>query len=431
MIRKKIIPLILLFMFILSFVNYSRVIYKDIASISIKTNFEIDYETIQYSGVDDITFNSEGMDSDNVYVSPSAKYQIDSAEWYMSNTDVFDIGGAPKVVVYLSTKEYENSDYYGDNEYYYRFLNSYSSSTCFISNGTFVSAQRLSISSLKVVFSIKPLKGVFDPPSDAYWENDKGVARWTPPTVRNSGYFDLILYRDNATVMHVDSVNAVSYNFYPHMTRPGDYMFKVRTAPGTDSQMQYGKRSEYIESGYQTITEDLVYKSDGVDSTTGLAIGTVGWVKTNGKWYYIRPDGKMVKNGWVEYSGHWYLLGNDGSMQTGFVTVNNLQYYLGSDGAMHLGWLNSGDNFYFFDTSSGNHNGAMCKNTWVLYNGNYFYFNSYGMMVTGWQEIKDNNGNSSLYYFYPKGSTNGLYGYMARDTVINGFTLGSDGRWIQ
>ncbi len=429
---KKIVPLILFFVLTWSFVVNARVIYKDISSISIKTNFDIDYDTIKDSGVEDINWNSEGIESDdyNVSVAAKAKYEIDSAEWYMSNNEVFDIGGAPKVVVYLSTKEYEDNRN-SDNEYYYRFLNSYSSSTCFISNGTFISAQRLSISSLKVIFSIKPLKGAFYPPTDAYWENDKGIARWEAPNVRNSGYFDLILYRDNSTVVHIDAVNATSYNFYSYMTKPGDYMFKVRTAPGTDAQRQYGKKSEYVESGYQTITEDLVYVNNGVDKTTGLAVGTVGWVKTNDKWYFIRPDGKMVKNGWVEYSGKWYLLGSDGAMLTGFVTANDLQYYLGTDGAMHMGWLNSGDNFYYFDTSSGNHNGAMCKKTWVMYNGNYFYFDENGMMVTGWKEIQDGNGNSGLYYFYPKGSTSGLYGYMAHDTTINGFRLGSDGKWMQ
>ena len=189
---KKIVPLILFLILILSFGVNARVIYKDIPSISIKTNFNIDYESLQDYGIDDITFNSDGYDYDNVYVN-SEKYQIDSAEWYMSNNEVFDIGGAPKVVVYLSTK-YNEDNGKSDDEYFYRFLNSYSSSTCFISNGTFVSAHRLSVSSLKIIFSIKPLKGAFYPPTDAYWENERGLARWNPSNVRNSGYFDLILY---------------------------------------------------------------------------------------------------------------------------------------------------------------------------------------------------------------------------------------------
>ena len=41
------------------------------------------------------------------------------------------------------------------------------------------------------------------------------------------------------------------------------------------------------------------------------------------------------------------------------------------------------------------------------------------------------NGNVSFYYFYPKGTTQGLYGFMATNTTINGFNIGSDGRWIQ
>ena len=430
--KTKFISLVLFLIICISSVIYAKIVYKDITSISIKTNFDFDYDTIHEEGVDDITFNSDGVDSDNVYVASTAKYQIDSAEWYMSDVDNYLIGGEPRIVVYLSTKEYEN-DYDNNNEYYYRFLNSYSSSSCYIGGGTFVSAQRLSMSSLKVIFKVRPIRGSFEEPLDAYWENDRGVARWTPPSTRDSGYYDIVLYRNQTSIAHIDSYNGTSYSLYKYMTQPGDYMFKVRTVPGTDTQGQYGKRSDYVESGYLSITQDMIYVNNGVISTNdGTAIGNnVGWVKQNGKWYFIRPDGQMVRNGWVESGGKWYLLGNDGAMLTGFVTANNLQYYLENDGAMHLGWLNSGDEYYYFDTDSGQHNGAMQKNAWVNYNGQYFYFDENGKMVTGWKQIMDKNGNTGFYYFYPKGSTNGLYGYMAHDTVINGFTLGSDGKWNQ
>ena len=73
----------------------------------------------------------------------------------------------------------------------------------------------------------------------------------------------------------------------------------------------------------------------------------------------------------------------------------------------------------------------MCVNTWVYYNNKYFYFDENGVMVTGWKQIADRSGNRYYYYFYPSGSTSGLYGYMATNVTINGFNIGSDGRWIQ
>ena len=45
------------------------------------------------------------------------------------------------------------------------------------------------------------------------------------------------------------------------MTKTGEYTFKVRTVPGTDSQKKYGGKSEWIESGELSITDR--YVSDG------------------------------------------------------------------------------------------------------------------------------------------------------------------------
>ena len=413
----------------------SPVRYKDINSISIRTNFNFDYESIQSDGLPEITFNSEGSDSDMVYVAKTAHYYIDSCEWYSQGDHDFEIGGTPKVVVYLTTKDYDevysngNSNY----DYYFRFLSSYSSSTCYISKGVFVSATRQSISNLKVVFQLQGLKGNFNPPENAYWENDRGNARWDSPNVCDSGYYDLILYRNSTVVARIDKYHGNVYNFSGYFNKEGDYSFKVRTVAGTDNQAQYGKNSEYVESGGINVDSTVISMiAQGINTSNNNSGSTnVGWLQMNNVWYFYRPDGTMVKNGWIEWKGKWYYLDSKGEMVVGLQTINNRTYYLGSDGTMLTGWININDTYYYFDTGSGDNFGAMIINSWVKYEDKYFYFDENGIMVTGWKQIPDSRGNVSVYYFYPKGTTQGLYGYMATNTTINGFSIGSDGRWIQ
>lgn len=414
---------------------FASVIYKDINSISIRTNFNFDYESIQSDGVPDITFNSDGQDSDMVYVMPSARYTIESCEWYSQGDNDFEIGSTPKVVVYLTTKDYE--DFFNtsnsNNDYYFRFLSSYSSSTCFISKGTFVSATRLSTSNLKVVFQVQGLKGNFNPPDNAYWEDNRGNARWDSPNVCDSGYYDLVLYRDSTVVARVDKYKGNTYNFSGYFTREGDYSFKVKTVAGTDNQANYGKNSEYVESGGISIDSAAISMiAQGVTASNNNTGSTnVGWVQLNNTWYFYRPDGSIVKNGWIQWSDKWYYLDERGEMKSGVQTINGRTYYLGNDGTMISGWINLNDTYYYFDTTRGDNYGAMIVKSWVKYDNKYFYFDEQGVMVTGWKQIPDSNGNIGVYYFYPKGTTQGLYGYMATNTSINGFPIGSDGRWIQ
>ena len=411
----------------------ASVIYKDITSISIRTNFDLDYETISSEGVPDITFNNEGETGDMVYIYSTAKYEIESCEWYSQGEREFEIGGTPKVVVYLVTKDYDTSNYNGNNDYYYRFLSSYSSSTCYISKGTFVSASRLSNSNLKIVFALQGLKGTFNAPENAYWEDERGTARWDSPNISDSGYYDIVLSRNSSVVARVDRYHGNSYNFAGYFNREGDYSFKVRTVAGTDSQGAYGKSSEYTESGGITVDATVIAAIASGGGAGAIQSGStnVGWIHMNNTWYFYRPDGQMVRNGWVQWQNNWYYLDERGEMKVGVQNINNRVYYLGSDGTMVTGWVNINDTYYYFDTTSGDNYGARLDNSWVKYENRYFYFDENGVMVTGWKQIADTNGNIAYYYFYPKGTTQGLYGFMATSTTINGFNIGSDGRWIQ
>ena len=99
-----------------------------------------------------------------------------------------------------------------------------------------------------------------------------GQAKWEKPD-NTSGYYEVQLYRGKSKVYSVSQTSAVQYNFYPYMTKTGEYTFKVRTVPGTDSQKKYGGKSEWIESGELSITDR--YVSDGKGQQTKKSFGKV------------------------------------------------------------------------------------------------------------------------------------------------------------
>lgn len=70
-----------------------------------------------------------------------------------------------------------------------------------------------------------------------------------------------------------------------------------------------------------------------------------------------------------------------------------------------LGWWNTEGNSY----STG----------WKQIDGKWFYFNSQGYMKTGWI-----NDGGKYYYLFPNGS-------MAYNTTISGYTVDSNGVWVQ
>ena len=126
---------------------------------------------------------------------------------------------------------------------------------------------------LVVTLRINGIKGDYAAPEDAWWnEKSLGQAKWEKPD-NTSGYYEVQLYRGKSKVYSVSQTSAVQYNFYPYMTKTGEYTFKVRTVPGTDSQKKYGGKSEWIESGELSITDR--YVSDGKGQQIKKSFGKV------------------------------------------------------------------------------------------------------------------------------------------------------------
>jgi FOG: Glucan-binding domain (YG repeat) len=123
---------------------------------------------------------------------------------------------------------------------------------------------------------------------------------------------------------------------------------------------------------------------------TGQALKDQWWFdKNNGMNYYLDKDGFMA-TGWLNNNGNWYYFNQSGEMQTGWICIDKNWYYLNKSGVMKMGWLeDSTGNWYYLDNS-----GAM-KTGWVDSDGKWYYLDATGKM--------------------------------AKDSIVNGYKLDTDG----
>ncbi len=158
-------------------------------------------------------------------------------------------------------------------------------------------------------------------------------------------------------------------------------------------------------------------------SISTMGVSAAGWHKTNGKWWYEKPDGTYWKNGihyvgdapyyfdkngylpatwyqnssgswcyqdangnlasgWKKINGNWYHFSSYGRMDTGFFDENGKSYFLKPDGQMCVGWYlhNGGWCYYGAD-------GDRWRNGFKEIGGKTYYLNSFGTMQVGLQKI--------------------------------------------
>lgn len=317
---------------------------------------------------------------------------------------------------------YLDPDYSGATEY--RFRSSYSSSTVSISGGTFVSANRKG-EQLKVVLRVNGIKGTYSEPEDVDWGSTRGRATWEDGD-DSSGYFDVYLYRRSTVVKKLEAYNGHSYNFYPYMTQEGEYTFKVRTVPKDSTEGKYGKKSGWIESGDLYIDEDHVSDGSGQDNGTGGSSGSSG--------------SGITEVGWIRSGDNWTFRYPDGNyQQSGWLKWNGNWYLFNSAGVMLTGWQQSNNYWYYLGSS-----GAMVKG-WVQSSGKWYYMNpneggpegamvkSSWLVINGKAYFVNDSGimvegwykiGENYYYFYPGD------GSRAVNTTISGFQLDENGAWI-
>ena len=371
-----------------------------ITTVTVRVNIDL------IAGEDLPTLDYGTSESKEVYISDNTKYDIQDVEWSKEVEEV-ELGDTYTLKVTLDAKSG------------YEFKSSYNSSKVTVKGGKFVSAKRNSDDDLVVTIRTKEAEGTLATPEDAYWQSERsnsdkfGVAKWD--SVKNADY-DVQLYRNEKVVHKVSELSKTSYNFYPYMTREGDYSFRVRAIPENDDMAEYAAKSEWIYSDEMFVDEDEVSDGTGqgqedTGNDTPASADQVGWIKSNGKWFFRYPDGTYLRDSWGKINNKWYLFNGSGEMLTGWQKAGNHWYYMNPDGDMKTGWLLDKNVWYYL-----NGNGAMATG-WINVNNVHYYMDASGAMATGWTEVA-----GQWYYFYPDG-------HKAANEYISGFYVDQNGVW--
>ncbi len=442
-------------------------------------------KNIEIDGNEEIPSISESDFS----VPDNNQYEISNVTWL--GNDSLNIGGTPNVEIYLTSMEKQRTnDYYT----YYYFSGTYNSQNVHVNGGNFVSARLEGNYALRVVISLKGIKGTYQSPSSPSWSySTLGLAVWTAPA-NTSGYYKVSLFRDGVKTANIIT-DQTSLNMYPYMVRTGSYHFEVSTIPYTEAQKN-GKESDAVASstininegetsdgsgtyndskyllnsnnvlngaqltGNMNITNTAVNYNSGTtytvynsntgqtttlpgyentvvsngSTTTNTGSYTTGsWYKEGNYWYFKTVDGSKVCSDWLLWKNAYYRFDSDGKMLTGFYHKDNFStYYLSNSGALKTGWVLINNTWYYMNPQVGEYYGLMYRDAVVNIGDKSYYFDADGKMRTGWVIIKDADGIDQYYYFYPKTAENGNnYGHMAKGTtILDGFTIAADGHWI-
>lgn len=147
---------------------------------------------------------------------------------------------------------------------------------------------------------------------------------------------------------------------------------------GSDNIIVWNEDKSTYSIIYNKSTQGATGSATQNATTTGAAVAIgdaskTGWIKnTDDTWSYVKDDGTNAI-GWIKDNEKWYYLKPNGIMATGWVNDNNAWYYLNQSGDMQTGWIND--------------------------NGNWYYCNESGIMVS--------------------------------NTIVDGYELQSDGKWIK
>ena len=154
------------------------------------------------------------------------------------------------------------------------------------------------------------------------------------------------------------------------------------------------------------------------DENTGILIKKTGCIETSGKRYFSKADGSLYQNQFISFGDTYYYCGNDAAIvKNSTQVVSGVLYRFDGNGIMikEGGWGEYNGNKYYKNPATG----FPYKNQWVTFGRTWYYANSQGFMVSGWQTI-----GGYKYYFYSDTK------YMARNVIIEGLSIGDDGRVV-
>ena len=154
-------------------------------------------------------------------------------------------------------------------------------------------------------------------------------------------------------------------------------------------------------------------------------------------WFYIKADGQHAEKEWLQIKGKDYYFKSGGYLLTSQWIE---QAYVSASGAkVQQGWLfDKQYQSWFYIKENGKH----ADKEWIFENGHYYYLKSGGYMAANewiwdkesWFYLKSDgkmaekewvyDAKSQAWYYFKSG------GYMAKNETVDGYQLGSDGKWL-
>ena len=135
-----------------------------------------------------------------------------------------------------------------------------------------------------------------------------------------------------------------------------------------------------------------------------------GWIKIINQfesyseviWFYASSNGELLTNKWFKDGSNWYYFDDGGIMATDFRDIGGKTYYFDPNtGAMRTGWIKVAYEYGDFSEEYwcyANSSGEIYLDKWLKDGSNWYYFNSWGEMVTGLKYI-----DKEFYVFHPNG----------------------------
>ena len=128
---------------------------------------------------------------------------------------------------------------------------------------------------------------------------------------------------------------------------------------------------------------------------------------------------ETVSGGSFQKSGdYWVYRKADGTLLKGnLYKINNLYYYFDSNGRRLSGWQKIGSTYYYFGKSN---EGYLYRKCWLKYGDSVYFLLNNGKRATGWMTI-----SKKTYYFNNKGQRQ--YGWQKIDGKLYYFGTSSQG----
>lgn len=263
-----------------------------------------------------------GDTSSDVDVSTdSDEYEVGTVD-VINEPDKWKHKNKPKVEITLDA----DSDYYFPSGFSKKKVNLTGDSA------TVSSVKRKSKEEIRVVVTLKALKGTDSDyeleVEEAEWDQMSGVAEWGDS--EDANYYELRIYRDGTFLTNVRPIYDTTCELGHYMGTPGSYTFEVRAVYSGSRKGDWQTSDEFDITGEKAAELSAAdsYKVSG----SGPAAGR--WEQDENGIKYCNYDGTYTVNNWQQIDGNWYYFDENSCRKTGWIIWQEKEYYLNENGVM-------------------------------------------------------------------------------------------------